>query len=187
MRSDKLERLCIIAALLLVTSGTILVAGSLPRMKLRDLNGHWQNLREYRGKIIVLNFWATWCQPCQEEMPMLVQEEARYRDRGVVVIGVSLDKPGDENKVRTFITKYGVGFPIWLGGSADDLDRWKMGPAVPATAFIDADGKITGRVMGEMRRPSLEHRLEWLLGNHEGKAPLPLENNLNLKEAPSKE
>jgi thiol-disulfide isomerase/thioredoxin len=142
------------------------------------LNGQRQNLGKYRGKIVVLNFWATWCKPCQEEMPMLVQEESSYRNRGVVVIGVSLDKPGDESKVRAFVAKYQVGFPIWLDGSADDLDRWKLGPGVPATAFIDPNGKIAGRVMGEMRKPSLEHRLEWLLGNRLGRAPEPIENNL---------
>lgn len=178
----KLHRFCIFTAILVIVASAILPANSLPRLRLRDLNGQQQNLSRYRGKIVVLNFWATWCKPCQEEMPMLVQEETRYRNRGVVVIGVSLDKPGDESKVRAFVAKYQVGFPIWLGGSADDLDRWKLGPAVPATAFISPNGKIVGRVMGEMRRPSLEHRLEWLLGNHQGKAPEPIENNLNVKE-----
>jgi thiol-disulfide isomerase/thioredoxin len=181
MGLGKSDRLCILMAVLLLTSSTILAGSSLPKLRLEDLNGHRQNLSEYRGKTIVLNFWATWCKPCQEEMPMLVQEETRYKDRGVVVIGVSLDKASDESKVRAFVAKDQVGFPIWLDGSADDLDRWKLGPAVPATAFIDPNGKIVGRVMGEMRRPSLEHRLEWLLGNHQGKAPEPIENNLNPK------
>ncbi|MGH9344824.1 MAG: TlpA family protein disulfide reductase [Terriglobia bacterium] len=169
----KSKRICVFTIILLVTSSSILAGDPLPKLKLKDLNGHRQNLNEYRGKIIVLNVWATWCEPCQAEMPMLVQEEARYRDRGLVVIGVSLDKPGDEDKVRAFAAKYKAGFPIWLGGSADDLDRWKLGPAVPATAFIDRDGEIVGRVMGEMRRPSLEHRLEWLLGNKQAKLRIP--------------
>jgi peroxiredoxin len=154
---------------------------SLPKLKVKDLNGHRQDLRQYQGKIIVLNFWATWCEPCQEEMPMLVREAARYRDRGVVVVGVSLDKPGDEQKVQNFAARYHIDFPVWVGGSADDLDRWQMGPAVPATAFIDQNGQIVGRVMGEMRQPALEHRLEWILGNHEGQPPAPIENNLDAK------
>lgn len=114
---------------------------------------------------------------------MLVHEEANYRDRGVVVIGVSLDKPGGENKIRAFISKYHITFPIWTGGTADDLDRWKLGPAVPATAFIGSDGKIEGRIMGEMRKPLLEHRLDWMLGRHVGEPPAPVENNLNKPSA----
>jgi peroxiredoxin len=165
-----------------MTIAAVCAAGdSLPKLKLHDLQGDKQNLNPYRGKLIVLNFWATWCGPCKEEMPMLVLEEEHYRDRGVVVIGVSLDKPGDEAKVRAFIDQYKVTFPVWVGGSVDDLDRWQMGPAVPATAFIDPDGNIEGRVEGELRRPALEHRLDWMLGNHQGDPPAVLENNLNPK------
>jgi peroxiredoxin len=172
------HRLPLCVALWLIIVPALAAGSSLPKLKVHDLDGNKQNLKQFAGKIIVLNFWATWCEPCQQEMPMLVEEEARYRERGVAVVGVSLDKPGDEDKVRAFLKKYQVHFPIWVGGTADDLDRWKMGPAVPATAFIDADGKIVGRVEGEMRKPKLEHRLEWMLGNHEGEPPAPLENNL---------
>ncbi|HEV2498884.1 MAG TPA: TlpA disulfide reductase family protein [Terriglobia bacterium] len=164
--------------LLLAAPAALLAKSSLPKLKVRDLSGAAASLNPYRGKIIVLNFWATWCEPCQQEMPMLVKEEANYRDRGVVVIGVSLDKPGDEDKIRAFISKYHIAFPVWTGGTADDLDRWKLGPAVPATAFIDPDGKIEGRIKGEIRKPLLEHRLDWMLGRHEGEAPAPVENNL---------
>ncbi len=183
MRFLKPGRLLFVAVVVFGTAPTAMAGASLPKLKVKDLNGHMENLRQYQAqaKIIVLNFWATWCGPCQEEMPMLVKEQAHYRDRGVQVIGVSLDKPGDEGKVREFIAKYHVDFPVWVGGNADDLDRWKLGPAVPATAFIQ-DGKIVGRVWGEMRQPSFEHRIEWLLGNHQGDPPEAIENNLNVKE-----
>lgn len=171
--------------LIALASSIALAKGRLPRLKVRDLNGQAQSLGNYRGKIIVLNFWATWCGPCNEEMPMLVREEEKYASRGVSVIGVSLDKPEDINKVRAFISKYHVTFPVWVGGSADDLDRWKLGPAIPATAFIDASGNIAGRVEGEMKKDSFEHRIEWLLGNHEGEPPQPVEINLSPK-APAK-
>jgi peroxiredoxin len=183
MRFLKLNRLLVVAALLAATAPAVLAGSSLPKLKVKDLNGQRENLRDYEGKakIIVLNFWATWCVPCQQEMPMLVKEQAHYKDRGVQVVGVSVDKRGDEGKVGKFIARYHIGFPVWVGGSADDLDHWKLGPAVPATAFIQ-DGKIVGRVMGEMRQPSFEHRIEWLLGNHEGEPPKAVENNLNVKE-----
>lgn len=154
---------------------------SAPNLKLKDLDGQSQNLKQYRGKLIVLNFWATWCGPCQEEMPMIVQEEQGYRNRGVVFIGTSLDAAKDIDKVRAFVTQHHAQYPIWVG-TVDDLERFKLGPGVPATAFINADGEIVGRVLGEIQKPDLEHRVEWLLGNHPGDPPVPLENNLNKKE-----
>ena len=183
MRFLKFQGPLLVAALLLATAPAAVAGASLPRLKVKDLEGHKETLKTYEGqaKIIVLNFWATWCGPCNEEMPMLVKEQAKYKSQGVQVIGVSLDKKGDEGKVRDFIARYQVDFPIWVGGTGDDVSRWKLGPAVPATAFIQ-NGKIVGRVWGEMRQPSFEHRIEWLLGNHEGKPPKAVENNLNVKE-----
>jgi thiol-disulfide isomerase/thioredoxin len=151
-----------------------------PRLKLKDLDGAMQNLSQYRGKTIVLNFWATWCGPCQEEMPMIVQEEQVYRSRGVVFIGVSLDGKNDVEKIRAFATGHKAQYPIWVG-AVDDLERFKLGPGVPATAFIDANGDIVGRVLGEIQKPDLEHRVEWVLGNRQGDPPAALENNLNVK------
>jgi thiol-disulfide isomerase/thioredoxin len=183
MRSIKLSGLMMIAAALMLSTAGAVAGSSLPKLKLKDLNGQKENLQadQDQAKIIVLNFWATWCGPCNEEMPMLVQEQAKYKGRGVQVIGVSLDKSSDEGKVRDFIAKYHINFPIWVGGTGDDVGRWKLGPAVPATAFIQ-DGKVVGRVWGEMRQPSFEHRIEWLLGNHEGTPPKAVENNLDVKE-----
>ncbi len=183
MRFLKSPRPLLVAALLFATAPAAVAGSSLPKLKLKDLDGQKENLQAYQeqAKIIVLNFWATWCGPCNEEMPMLVKEQAKYKGRGVQVIGVSIDKSSDEGKVRDFIARYHIDFPIWVGGTGDDVSRWKLGPAVPATAFIQ-NGEIVGRVWGEMRQPSFEHRIEWLLGNHEGAPPQAVENNLNVKE-----
>jgi len=158
-------------------------ARTLPKLKVKDLNGQRVRLKPYEGKdkIIVLNFWATWCGPCQQEVPMLVKEEARYKTRGVQVIGVSIDKRGNRSKVRRFIAKHHIDFPIWVGGTGADVSRWKLGPAVPATAFI-MNGRIVDRVMGEMHQAGFEHRINWLLGDHQGKQPKAVQNNLNVKE-----
>jgi thiol-disulfide isomerase/thioredoxin len=169
--------------LTILALGACLVAwssDSAPGLKIKDLDGQSQNLKQYRGKIIVLNFWATWCGPCQEEMPMIVQEEQAYRSRGVVFIGVSLDEPKNIDKVRTFVAQHKAQYPIWVG-TVDDLERFKLGPGVPATGFINADGEVVGRVLGEIQKPDLEHRVEWLLGNRQGDPPAPLENNLSVK------
>lgn len=174
------SRIAFMAALVLGVSLVAQASDPAPRLKLKDLNGQNQNLNQYRGKIVVLNFWATWCGPCQEEMPMIVQEEQTYRNRGVVFIGVSLDDAKDLEKIRAFVSKQKAPYPIWVG-AVDDLERFKLGPAVPATAFIDANGEIVGRVLGEIHKPDLEHRVEWLLGNRQGDPPVAVENNLDVK------
>jgi thiol-disulfide isomerase/thioredoxin len=180
MKKLSWRRVCLLAALVLGGCPLAWAAESAPNLKLKDLDGQSQNLKQYRGKITVLNYWATWCGPCQEEMPLFAQEEQAYRNRGVVFVGVSMDDPKDIAKVRAYVAKVNAQYPIWLG-TVDDLERFKLGPGIPATAFINADGEIVGRVLGEIHKPDLEHRIEWLLGNRQGEPPVPIENNLNVK------
>jgi thiol-disulfide isomerase/thioredoxin len=140
-----------------------------------------QRLSQYQGKIVILNFWATWCENCKTELPMLVEEQKRYRERGVVVIGASLDDATTVKKVRPYARKEKLNFPVWVGATADHLEKFGLGQAIPATAFFDRDGNLVGRVLGVLRRDDLEHRIEWLLGNTQGTPPAPLLNDLNPK------
>ena len=152
-----------------------------PDLSLWDASMKPQKLSQYRGKIVVLNFWATWCEPCKTELPMLVDEQEHYRDRGVIVIGASLDDATTVKKVRPFAKKEKLNFPVWIGATVGHLEKLGLGQAIPATAFFDREGNLVGRVMGELRQPELEHRIEWLLGNRQGTAPQPLVNNLDPK------
>jgi thiol-disulfide isomerase/thioredoxin len=147
-------------------------------LNLKDSAGQKVSLRDLRGKIVVLNFWATWCGPCNEEMPMIVELEKVYRDRGVVFIAASLDDAKTRSHIPAFVGKYQIGFPVWYGASGDDLDRLGMGEAVPDTAFIDQEGRIVARVLGQMRKDELVERLDWLTGNRTASAPKPLVNHL---------
>ena len=128
-----------------------------------DLEGRKVRLSSYRGNIVVLNFWATWCGPCRHEMPLLVAAEKDYRSRGVIFVGASVDDAKTRRKVPDFVREHGVAFPIWTGPSGDDMERLAMGPSSPATAFVDAEGYIAARVSGEIRRQELDERLVWLL------------------------
>ena len=135
-------------------------------------------LSDYRGRPVVLNFWATWCVPCNAELPMLVEAEKQYRARGLVFIAVSLDSAKTKAAIPEFVAKYGVTFPVWTGGSADELDKLSMGPAVPATAFLDEEGHILTRVLGQMREAEMKERIEWLTGPRTGPAPQALVKHL---------
>ncbi len=147
-------------------------------LALTDAGGGKVHLKDYRGKIVVLNFWATWCGPCREEMPMFVEVEKAWAAKGVVFIGASLDEKKTRAGIPEFVRKFGVDFPVWMGATGDDLARLGMGEAVPDTAFIDQDGVILARVLGEIKRPELEERLEWITGDRSRPAPKPLLRNL---------
>jgi thiol-disulfide isomerase/thioredoxin len=147
-------------------------------LTLGDIHGGRAHLREYRGRIVVLNFWATWCGPCQEEMPLLAAAEKEYKARGVAFIGASLDESKTRGSIPEFLAKHGVEFPVWINATAGDLAKLRMGEAVPATAFLDRDGVIVARVSGQMRREELKERLEWLLSDRSRTAPQALVRHL---------
>jgi thiol-disulfide isomerase/thioredoxin len=140
-------------------------------LNLKDTSGQHVRLRDYRGKVVVVNFWATWCGPCKEEMPLLVSADKEYGPRGVVFIAVSLDDPKNTREILAFLKARNVNFPAWVGATSDDLERLEMGPAVPATAFLDAEGQIVARVQGQIRQAELTERLDWLTGAYTGNPP----------------
>jgi thiol-disulfide isomerase/thioredoxin len=158
--------------LVLLASGLALCADA-PKLDLtlKDAAGQKVRLRDLRGKVVVLNFWATWCGPCNAEMPMLVEMEKQYAGRGVVFIGASLDDTKSRGKIPAFLTEHKIGFPVWYGATADDMDQLKMGQVVPATAFLDAEGHIVARIMGQARPEEVTERLDWLTGGKTGPAP----------------
>jgi thiol-disulfide isomerase/thioredoxin len=127
----------------IVALGLALFAAHKPaELNLTDLDGKKVHLRDYRGKIVVLNFWATWCGPCKDEMPMLVEVEKEWSAKGIVFIGASLDERKSQGKIPDFLKAFQIGFPIWKGATADDLARLGMGEAVPSTAFLNEEGNI---------------------------------------------
>ncbi len=147
-------------------------------LTLRDANGQKQRLRDLRGKPVVLNFWATWCGPCNGEMPMLVEMEKQYATRGVRFIGVSLDDAKTKARIPAFLVEHKVGFAVWYGATGDDLEKLKLGGAVPATAFLDAEGRIVARILGQARPEEVKERLDWLTGDKSAPPPRALVRHL---------
>jgi thiol-disulfide isomerase/thioredoxin len=160
-------------AAILILGLTAVASKETPRVELnlRDTSGQRVRIRDLRGKVVVLNFWATWCGPCKAEMPMLVDAEKEYGPRGVVFVAASLDDPKNTSEILAFLKARNVSFSAWLGANGDDLERLEMGPAVPATAFLDSDGHIVARVQGQIRQQELKERLDWLTGSHTGNPP----------------
>jgi thiol-disulfide isomerase/thioredoxin len=151
------------------------------KLVLQDTHGVKSSLGDLRGKVVVLNFWATWCGPCVEEMPMLVKAAANYKDRNVVFIGASVDAAETQNKVPAYIQKLSMNYPIWEGATDDDMRKLKMGGSVPSTAFIDADGVVRMRVMGQMQPGEIEQRVDWLIGDQHQPMPDAIVTHLDKK------
>jgi thiol-disulfide isomerase/thioredoxin len=125
-----------------------------------DLNKHGVDLAAYRGKVVLLNFWATWCVPCQAEMPRFVDWQTRYGSDGLQVVGVSMDD--DSAPVAELMRKHPVNYPVVMG---DEQIGTSYGGilGLPVTFLIDRQGNIAARYKGEINLDGLERDLQHLL------------------------
>jgi peroxiredoxin len=113
----------------------------------RDMQGKPAHFGKLRGRVVLLNFWATWCSTCRKEMPALEQLHRAYKDRGLVVLALSQDQ-APLATVRGFVEEHNLSFPVWH--DRDGLvGRQYSVPGVPTAYLIGADGRIAGRVFGE--------------------------------------
>ncbi len=136
-----------------------------------DLAGTPHTLAELRGHPAVVNFWATWCGPCREEMPRLRKLSESYASREVRFVAIALDAPETQGKIGAAVLKSGLQIPIWTGASDRTLSDLKLGALVPATLILDSEGQVIGRIEGEARDKDIRSRLDWLLAGRRGKQP----------------
>jgi thiol-disulfide isomerase/thioredoxin len=146
------------------------VVGTEAELVLKDLFSLEQRLSAYRGRVVVLNFWATYCIPCRKEMPALTAIQNQYAALGVQVIGASADDLSALPKVRQFIKETKLNFPVWLGASAADMVRFGLSSALPGTLVIGRDGKIIASIRGVIKAAELRNQLEALLAQAEAQA-----------------
>jgi peroxiredoxin len=127
--------------------------------RLTALDGQTVALRDLRGKVVLLNFWATWCPPCKAEMPDL---NALYRDNGTkhnfVVIGVNVEE--DRSAVEAFARQLDIAFPLLLDASGQVSDGSYHIRSLPTTLIVDRDGNVRDTWMGQIARPAMLARLE---------------------------
>lgn len=128
-----------------------------------DLEGKAQPLKQWQGKILVLNFWAPWCPPCRAEIPDFIRLQEQYGAQGVVFVGLALDQ---KDKVQAFSDEMGINYPILLGESdAAELGKLagnRLG-GLPFTAIFSKKGDIVSTVSGELKREQLEATLKSLI------------------------
>lgn len=129
---------------------------------LKDMNGADVELAAFRGKVILLNFWATWCPPCRIEVPGFVELQEEYRDQGLVVVGLSVDDP--VSKIVAFAAELEVNYPMLVGLGRDDFQE-AYGPilGMPTTFFIKRDGTLCKTHTGFATKDDVEKVIKELL------------------------
>ena len=131
-----------------------------PDFSLQDLDGQPLQLANYRGKVVLLDFWATWCTPCLGEIPHFVAFQNQYREQGLQVIGISMDD--GPKPVREFYQQFKMNYPVALG--TDKLAEAYGGVlGLPVTFLIGRDGQVAAKYVGEVQMPVLEQEIKSLL------------------------
>jgi thiol-disulfide isomerase/thioredoxin len=126
------------------------------KARLADVKGAGGSLEQWRGSVLVVNYWATWCAPCREEIPVFVRLQERYGSRGLQFVGIAIDQP---DKVADFAREFGINYPLLLGGvEAIELLRQVGNRAgvLPYTLVIDRKGNLVSRESGGLKEARLE-------------------------------
>ena len=153
----------IVAALLMFTMAAHgqSIAQQAPLLKLKSIEGRAFSLSDYKGKIVLLNFWATWCPPCRAEMPDLIKMQRDYGARGLQIIGITYP-PETLGEARRFVRKLRVNYPIVLG-TKETKALFDESETLPVTIVIDREGKIVERIEGILLAEEFEQKIKPLL------------------------
>jgi cytochrome c biogenesis protein CcmG, thiol:disulfide interchange protein DsbE len=128
-----------------------------PVFALKDLKGKTVRLEDYKGKIVLINFWATWCAPCQSEMPELVKLQKKYRAKGLQILGVTYE-PEKLRAVNRVALKFKINYPL-LFGSEELSKQYKIEEVLPVTILVDREGKIQSQILGIIDTKDIEQKI----------------------------
>jgi cytochrome c biogenesis protein CcmG/thiol:disulfide interchange protein DsbE len=121
-------------------------AGRAPDFALKDLKGNTLHLKDLRGKVVLLNFFATWCAPCRQEIPDFVRIYERFKDKGLEIVGISLDMEG-ATLLNPFVRHYGITYPVVLGTREVVVDYGGI-KGIPTSFLVDRNGVVTEHFVG---------------------------------------
>lgn len=141
---------------------SLLVGETRPDFALPGLSGQTVAADDFSGSVLLVNFWATWCEPCRIEMPMLQKLQTQWEARGLRIVGVALD---DEDRVREFAADLGISYTVLVGGAEAmkmGQDWGNHGGLLPYSVLVDRDGVVRWAALGELEEPELRRKIEAL-------------------------
>ncbi len=151
-----LKKLCVVASLLAIAifgvsckkaHERVTGGGEAPDFTLSNLQGGSMTLSKLRGKVVLVEFWATWCLPCRESVPELNKVYEKFKDKNFELLGISVDRGGDAlSRVRAFVKEYAIIYPIMVDSGTVNVAYGVSG--IPAMFIIDKEGKVVSRHMG---------------------------------------
>ena len=157
-----LLRIIFAATLIVLSPAAVLPqAVKAPQFHLRDVNGRTVRLSAYQGKVVLINFWATWCPPCRAEMPDLIRLQREHAKNGLQIIGITYP-PERKARVRRFAKQLKVNYPIVLG-THELKAQFSSDETLPLTIVIDRDGKVTDIIGGILLREEFDEKIKPLL------------------------
>ena len=148
---------------MLVHAFLVLAAVSFSSQAPADPGGVVGRVAQEKGRVVVLNFWAAWCEPCKREMPMLARLSNEYASRGVTSIGASIDDAEEVEAARAFARQKRIPYPLIFGATTKEMIAYGLGDAVPVTVVLDREGVPRFRMVGELKEKDLRARIDWLL------------------------
>lgn len=152
-----------VAVLLLLVP--LIALGQEPaQLRIKDIQGRYISLSNYRGKVVLINFWATWCPPCRQEIPDLIKYQRDYRKQGLQVIGITYP-PQTLAEVRRFVRQAKVNYPVALG-TEETKSSFAQSGALPLTIVIGKDGRVRDIIEGILLPDEFEQKIKPLLNEH---------------------
>jgi peroxiredoxin len=138
-----------------------------PAFALKDLRGRTLRLGDYKGKVLLINFWATWCAPCLVEMPDLVKLQKEHESRGLQIVGITCP-PMSQKNVQDIARKLKINYPV-LRGTHAVSDAYSANDVLPTTIVVDREGKIRARILGILEPEEFERSVKPLLAGENAK------------------
>jgi len=140
----------------------VLKGKSAPNFELSTTEGKKLKLSDYKGKVVLVDFWATWCPPCRRGIPDLISLKSQYKNKGLEIIGISLDQDNTIDAVKPFIKDYKINYPV-VYGNMDVVVAYGNIESIPTSFIIDKEGKIAARYVGLVEKEVYQKQIQKLL------------------------